>query len=146
MATNTTFTVGKDVTSVLVSPYGTQISVKREYQTAKSTPLGSPPIERALPQGHRLVFSYDRSGPQIDQMFTQIEANWWANGTPDGGTNASGSVYIYVNEPNGGSTTYNYQNVTFSQTDAGTISVENPIKAEITAFAQTMSMSTQAST
>ena len=149
MATNTTFTVGRDCSAVLISPYGTeitmplgtQISAKREYQMAKSTPLNTPTIERALPQGHRLTFAYDRVDASVDQIFSQIEANWWAGGTPDGGTNASGSAYIYVNEATGGVTTYNYQNVTFSQTDAGTFSVENPVKGEISAFAPTMVMS-----
>jgi hypothetical protein len=149
MATNTTFTVGRDCSAVLISPYGTQITLvlgtqitsKPEYKVAKSDPLNSPPIERALPAGHRLTFSYDRTGPQIDQLFAQIEANWWAGGTPDGGTNASGSVYIYVNEPTGGTTTYNYAGVTFSQTDSGTITQENPVKGELTAFAQTRTVS-----
>jgi hypothetical protein len=145
MATNTTFTVGRDCSAVLISPYGTeitlnletQIETKPEYATAKSQPLNSPPIERALPQGHRLTFSYDRVSSAIDQLFSKIEANWWAGGTPDGGTNASGSVYIYVNEPTGGTTTYEYSGVTFSQTNAGSFSVDNPVKGEISAFAQT---------
>ena len=145
MASNTTFTVGKDCLAVLISPYGTQITLplntsieaKPEYVTAKSMPLNSPPIERMLPQGHRLTFVYDRSGPAIDQLFSQIEANWWAGGTPDGGTNASGSVYIYINEANGAQTTINYANVTFSQTNSGSFSLDKAVNGEIQAFAQT---------
>jgi hypothetical protein len=149
MATNTTFTVGRDCQAVLVTPYGTQLTMplgtqitwKREYTTSKSTPLNTPPIERALPMGHRLTVTYDRSDKSIDLAFSQIEANWWANGTPDGGTNASGAAFIYINEPTGGVTTYNFQNAALSQTDGGTFSVENAVKGEIAVFAPTMVMS-----
>jgi hypothetical protein len=149
MATNTTFTVGRDCSSVLTTPYGTnitlplgtQITWKREYTTAKSTPLNTPTVERPLPMGHRLTFAYDRTDASIDRVFSQIEANWWAGGTPDGGTNASGAAFIYVNEASGGQTTYNFQNAAISQTDGGTFSVENPVKGEIAVFAPTMVMS-----
>jgi hypothetical protein len=145
MATPATFTVGKDCSAVLISPYGTtitlplltEITTTPEYATPKSAPLNSYPIERNLPMGHRLKFSFDRSGPAVDQLFSNIEANWWAQGTPDGGTNSAAAAYIYVNEPGGGTTTYQYVGVSLAQTNSGSISVDNPIKQEISGFAQT---------
>jgi hypothetical protein len=146
LAINTTFVVGRDCSAVLISPYGTQITLalgttieaKPEYQNVKSVPLNSPPIERALPNGHRLTFSYDRVDSSIDRLFSQIEANWWAEGTPDGGTNSAGSVFIFINEAvGGGTTTIQYNGVTFMQSNSGSFSLDKAVTGTIEAFAQT---------
>ncbi|HTQ71011.1 MAG TPA: hypothetical protein VMH92_05905 [Acidocella sp.] len=148
-STTSTFTVGNDCSAVLVDPYGnnitlpllTQIDTTPEYSTAKAQPIGKPPIERYLPAGHKLKFSFDRADGNVDKLFSQIEAGWWAAGTSDGGTNSTGGVYIYVTETGGGQTTYQYGAVSFQLTNSGSISPDNPVKQEISAFAQTRTVS-----
>jgi hypothetical protein len=145
MATTTTFTVGRDCTAVLTSPYGTnvtlpletQIDTTPEYSTASSVPLNTPPIERYIPKGHRIKIMSDRADATLDQLFSQIEAGWWANGTPDGGTNASATLYIYINEAAGGQTVIEYAGMSISLSNSGSISPDSPVKQEITGFAQT---------
>jgi hypothetical protein len=149
MATTTTFTVGRDCSAVLISPYGgnvtlpltTTINMTPEYNTASSVPLNTPPIERDLPKGHRVTIAFDRMDGTVDKLFSQIEAGWWAGGTPDGGTNASASFYIYVNEATGGQTTYQYAGCSMKLTNSGSISPDAPVKQEIALFAQTRTVS-----
>ena len=145
---NTTFVTGRDCSAVLISSYGTQINLplgtsietKPLYSDVKSTPQNSPPIERFIPMGHDLTFSYDRIDSSVDKLFAQVENNFWAQGTPDGGTNSAGSVFIYVSE-NGGTTTIAYQNVSFKQTNSGSFTPDAAVKGEIQAFAQTRTVS-----
>jgi hypothetical protein len=145
MATPSTFTVGKDCNLVLTSPYGsnitmpllTTIKVMPEYNSPRSDPLNTYPIERNLPKGWRVTMDFDRSGSGVDQLFSQIEAGWWAGGTPDGGTNAAASIWLYVTEPTGGVTTYQYIGASLKLANGGDISVDNPVKMSIEAFAQT---------
>jgi hypothetical protein len=149
MATTTTFTVGRDCSSVLISPLGgnvtlplsTTINTTPEYSTASSVPINTPPIERDLPKGHRVTISFDRVDGDVDKLFSQIEAGWWANGTADGGTNASASFYIYVTEANGGTTTYQYSGCSMKLSNSGSISPDNPVKQEIQLFAQIRTVS-----
>ena len=148
-STTSTFTVGNDCSAVVVSPYGgnitlpllTQIDCTPEYSTAKAQPIGKPPIERYLPAGHRLKFTFDRVDGAVDKLFSQIESGWWATGTADGGTNATAGIYIYVNETAGGQTTYQYSGVALKQDNSGSISPDNPVKQEISGFAQTRTVS-----
>lgn len=149
MTTTTTFTVGRDCSSVLISPYGgnvtlpltTQITLTPEYSTAASTPINTPPLERDLPKGHRVTIAFDRVDGTVDKLFSQIEAGWWAGGTPDGGTNAAATFYVYVTEADQSITTYQYQGCSMKLTNSGSVSVDNPVKQEIQLFASTRTVS-----
>jgi hypothetical protein len=146
MANTTTFTVGRDAQAVLVAPNGTiidmplltQIQTKPQYKRADSTPLNQPPMRRSLPAGHEVMLTFDRLNGNVELAFSQIELNWWAGGTPDGGgTNPTGALFVYVTNPDGSQTTRNYQGLSLEFTNAGDFTVDAPVKQEITAFAST---------
>ncbi len=144
MATQT-FTVGRDFSAILIGPNGnkfdlstgTTIEWTPEYKTVRSDPISVPPMERFLPAGHRLVYTVDRNGPANDRAFAAIENGWWATGTADGGTNNSGTAYLYVTEADGSQTVYAFQGVAIKLAAGGSIMQDSPIKQRIETFAQT---------
>lgn len=140
------FTVGRDCTAVLISPIGaaitlpalTQIGTKPQYKQVTSEPLNSPPERRYLPSGHEVTLSFDRVDGSVESYFSLIEAGWWANGTSDGGTGPNGALFVYVTNPDGSLSTRNYQGLSFGLTDAGTFTVDQVVKQEISGFAGQM--------
>ena len=130
MATQgTNFNVGRDVVAVLIAPNGTvfdfgtvtDFDVKPQYKEASSDPLNAPPVKRFLPAGHTGTFNIDRRNALNDAAFTAIETGWWASGSADLGTGATGSLTITITETSGAQTIEQYIGVSVKLTNKGTI-------------------------
>lgn len=141
MATKT-FSVGRDLTAaVLIGPDGTQIDfplstsikTKANYDKPKSTPINSPPQQRALPAGHDITIDFDRVNGTVEKYFSQIESAYWAGNTLPG-TGSTGVLYLYFTNPDGSKTTWNYQGVSIADDDSGTIEGPKNIKQSISCF------------
>jgi hypothetical protein len=145
MSVGTNFNVGKDVQLVLIAPNGqrvdltniTDFDAKPQYKTARSDLLNNPPIERYLPAGHMISFSIDRRDGTNDRLFSQIEQNWWANGSADLGTSNQGQAFAYITETNGTQTTWQFTGVALKLTNRGDVKTDSPIKQKIEGFAST---------
>jgi hypothetical protein len=141
--TATVFTVGRDCQGVLIAPNGnrmdltneTTIEITPEYKTARCDPLNSPPAERFLPAGHRIMITLDRRNSQNDVIFTSIEQNWWAIGSADNGTGSQGMFTLFTTEVGGGLTVEQYSGLAMKLGKKGTITQDSPIKQTIECFA-----------
>jgi hypothetical protein len=139
-----TFNVGRDATAIAIAPNGTRLDLTGitefswtpEYKTARSDPLNSPPIERRLPNGHRVSFQIDRHNSNNDALVSQIEAGWWNLGSADPGTAAVGTVFIYITEATGAVTTMQFSGCTLAMTKGGDFRTDSPIKQTIEMYAQ----------
>lgn len=140
---STQFSVGRDVQAVLIAPNGVRIDltnltdfdVKPQYKTARCEPLNRPPVERSLPAGHNFTFNIDRRDATNDQLFTAIEAGWWASGSADLGTGSAGSLFVYITETNQSTTVEQYAGVSVKLTNKGSIKQDGTIKQTIEGFA-----------
>lgn len=141
-----TFTVGRDAQAVAISATGVRLELAGltdftwtpQYSRPRSEPLNGPPIERYLPHGHTLKFSIDRRGPDNERLFALIEIGWWTVGSADLGTSAGGVVYFYVNETDGGQSTYQFTGVSLGLTQGGDFRTDNAVKQTIEGHAQRM--------
>jgi hypothetical protein len=139
MAHSDNFTVGRDLQAVLLAPNGTRIDLSKMtdfnhtpvYKTAVSTPLNSPRMERYLPDGHTLKFSIDRRDSSNEDVFSQIEAAWWAVGSADVGTAPAGSLFVYINEIDGSQITHQFRGVSLKFGGIGDAKSEAAIKQTV---------------
>jgi hypothetical protein len=67
-----------------------------------------------LPKGWTGSFALDRGSSAVDDFIAQIEQAYLA-GQPIG----AGTLYQYVNEPDGSTSTYQFNGVVFKLTSAG---------------------------
>jgi hypothetical protein len=138
------FNVGRDASAVVIAPNGTRIDLsgmvdyswKPLYKDASSDPLNAPPMKRFLPAGHTLDISIDRNGPGNDALFAQIEDGWWNVGSADPGTSNNGTVYLYINELNGGQTVHQFSGVAMKLSSGGDFKTDTAVKQKIECFAQ----------
>ena len=141
---NDNFTVGRDCQAVLIAPNGTRFdmskitdfSEKAEYKTASSSPLNAPKQERYLPDGHRLSFSFDRRDGANEAIFAAIEQSWWSVGSADLGTSTAGSVFIYITETDGSTTTHQFRGVSLKFGGLGDFRGEAAVKQTVEGHAQ----------
>lgn len=82
-----------------------------EQQTVvqRADPLNGVPVEFNTPMGWRGVFSVARANANLDSLVAAIEASFW-----NAGTIGSGTIYQYVREPDGSTTTWEYTNVSMT--------------------------------
>lgn len=140
------FSVGRDVTAIVIAPNGTRLDLTGltevrwviRQKKVRSEPLNAPPIERYLPDGHELTFELDRANSNNEQFCSQVEQGWWTLGSADPGTWAGGTVYIYVTETDGSQTVKEFTGASLALVQGGDARVENPIKQRIEGFAQRM--------
>ena len=128
------FNVGRDVSLVLVSPAGQRIDLeivtgfmaKQNTTKVRVRPLNSPTIFADLPDGWSGTFDIDRGNSNADDLAFQIESGYW-----DAGLIGTGTIYQYVTEVSGATSTYEFINVTLTLDDAGTYHGDEVVKQKI---------------
>lgn len=139
MPTNT-FNLGKDCQLVLIGPTGARVDLeevvgfdaRQDVHDLKVRPLNGPPQAAMLPDGWTGTFQVERGNNAADQLFSQIEAGYWA-----GGVFGVGTIFQYINEVSGSQSTYQYNNVTMSLSEAGDWKADSAVRQTIKFFAST---------
>lgn len=139
MATITNgFSIGKDLSLVLVGPTGaiqlpklTDFDDEPVYETVKSKVLSGPTRQISLPDGHNLTIKFDREDSSVDEMFSGIEAAYWAAG----GFVPSFSLYEYVTERDGSQSTFEFVEVDL-QYKPGSWKSGSPVAGELKGYAR----------
>lgn len=131
------YSLGRDTQVVIVHPLApggqvdisnvTSFDAKQTYTALKAMPLSGNRLSAALPDGWTLSFSVDRNGPGLDNVVALVEAAWRT-----GGTIYSASVYQYINEPDGSSTTWHYTDVSLQFSDLGSWTTDAIVKQTVT--------------
>lgn len=137
-----TFNTGADCRIVIQHPLapGGQVSLgqvenfKAEQQTKslKTTLMNGQTTVGEYPQGWSGSFQLQRSGHDVDDFICTLEAAILNNQTTGNGT-----VYQYVTETDGSTSTYQYKNAAFKFSDAGTYAGAEVVKQTLNFEAST---------
>jgi hypothetical protein len=133
------FNIGRDVEVVLMMGALGRLdlqkvegfSARQVTNTVQIKPLNEPMIGRYVPSGWEGDFSVDRANSVVDDAIATIEAGFW-----NGLRLATGTMFQYINEVNGSVSTYQYDEVSISLSDAGAATADAPIKQKITWMAR----------
>lgn len=119
-STQGNFSVGRDVTVVLIGPFGrvtldnvTGFDAKQDTVKLRSNRLDGVKMNADLPDGWSGSIMVDRGSNALDVLVAGIEANWFA------GTYTNSTMFQYVTEVGGTQTVFAYDNVSISLSDAG---------------------------
>ncbi|WP_241767785.1 hypothetical protein [Tanticharoenia sakaeratensis] len=78
-------------------------------QTLRAAPLNSLPVQFRIPDGWEGRFQIVRANANLDTLVASIESGFWSSGIIQQGT-----LYQYIDEPDGSTTTWEYSQVAFS--------------------------------
>jgi hypothetical protein len=108
----------------------TGFQAQQEVKQQRSDPLNGVPIEFNTPSGWRGSFQVDRGSQALDDLVAGIEAAFW-----NAGQIGSGTVYQYVTEQDGSTSTYEFVGVSIVLSNAGNYQAEQIVKQTIGFFA-----------
>lgn len=136
-STNPYFNIGNDVRLTFIGPYGqvnfshvVQFNSKPITKKVDVAPLNRSPIMRYLPGGWNFTIQIDRANLNADAIQALMDLNFWNSGQVPQST-----LYQYIRELDGSTTTIQFQEVAFELQDAGTWHQEQSVKQVIEGFA-----------
>ena len=137
--TGNSFSIGKDISFILVSPLGATIQLPKLtgfddeliYETVKSKVLDGPTRQVSLPDGHKLSVKFDREDGSVDTFFAALEAAYWAAG----GFVPQFTGYVNVTERNGTSSRFEYLQLDL-QYKGGSWKSGAPVPGELMGYAR----------
>ncbi len=137
MATTSTFSIGRDTQLVVISPTGrvdlTHISSFEARQITHSLRvdrLDGIPMGTELPKGWEGSFEIERGNSAVDDLIASIEQQYF-----NGATAVPGTMYQYISEANGSTSTYQFDTVTFKLVSAGQWRGDSSVKQKLEFFA-----------
>jgi len=132
-----TFTVGSDCQIVVMGPFGRvdlahvtgfeahQLTVALRVDRLDGVQLGA-----ELPKGWTGSFALDRGSSAVDDLIAQVERAYLA-----GQSIGAGTLYQYVNEPDGSTSTYQFNGVVFKLTSAGVYKGDSAVTQKLDFYA-----------
>jgi hypothetical protein len=102
----------------------TQFSIGRDCQLV--------PMAAELPKGWEGSFEVERGTSEVDDFIAAAEAAYFAQGSLP-----AGSLYQYVAEVDGSTSTYQYDSVVFKLANAGTWRGDAAVKQKLEFWAST---------
>lgn len=141
--TTGSFDTGKQCTLVLIGPGATPgatsrvdlpnitgFDCKQATVNVKVDKLDGIQLNAELPKGWTGSFDLERGSSAVDDLFARIEDQWLAAGTYTAGT-----IYQYVDEADGSSSTYQFDNVALKLDEAGNWKSDQSVKQRISFMA-----------
>ena len=136
------FNIGSDCRVVLQHPlapggqlnFGDVTNFKSEQQTKsiKYTRMDGKTKLGEFPEGWSGSFDMQRTGSDVDDFMATLEQSILNNQNPGPGT-----IFQYVNNPNGSTSTYQYPDAVFKFSDAGTYTGAEAVKQTLNFEAST---------
>jgi hypothetical protein len=137
------FSLGRDTQIVLLHPLApggrvdipnvTAFHPQSVYKQNKRDRLDGNNVEAAIPAGYTFTISFDRAGPQADDLQVLIDAAWHVNGSIQNAT-----LYRYVTEPSGSTSVYMLTDCSLMISDLGALTADAVVKQTITGSANRM--------
>jgi hypothetical protein len=134
VATQGSFNTGRDCTIVLVGPAGqvqldnvTGFNSQQITVGVKVDRLDGVQLDAELPKGWSGSLDVDRGSNSLDVLFANAEQAWI-----NGGSYQLSTMYQYVAEADGSTTTFAYDNVALKLADAGNYAPDAVVKQRIT--------------
>jgi hypothetical protein len=138
MASNT-FSVGRDCQLVVMGPFGrvdlthvTGFDSRQVTAPVRVDRIDGVQLAAELPKGWDGAFELERGSSVADDFIAAIEAAFHA-----GSTVPTGTLYQYVSETDGSTSTYQYDNAVFKLTQAGSWRGDQSVKQRLEFFAST---------
>ncbi|HQT85938.1 MULTISPECIES: hypothetical protein [Acidiphilium] len=133
------FSVGNDCQIVVMGPFGridlafvTGFEVSQVTQSVRIDRLDGVQLGAELPRGWQGSFALDRGTSVADDFMAQIEQAYLA-----GQAIPPGTLYQYVSEVDGSTSTYQYEGVVFKLSSAGMYRGDAPVAQKLDFFAST---------
>lgn len=140
MALNS-FNTGKDCQVVVIGPTGrldlehvTGFEAKQVTASVRVDRLDGVILGAELPKGWDGVFELERGSSAADDLLSQIEQSYLNGITP-----APGTLYQYIDEVDGSTSTYQFNGVVFKLASAGAYKGDASVKQTLEFFASSRS-------
>ncbi len=133
----TMFSVGRDTQLVVIGPAGridlthvTSFESRQLTQSVRVDRLDGTHMGTELPKGWEGSFELDRGSSTVDDFIATMEQQYF-----NGNSITSGTMYQYVTETDGSTSTYQYDNVTFRLSNAGIWKGDSSVRQKLEFFA-----------
>lgn len=131
------FSIGRDTQLVVIGPAGrvdlthvTGFEAKQKTHQIRVDKLDGTQIAAELPRGWDGSFEIERGSSAADDFIAAAEASYYASGQVPFGT-----LYQYVTEVDGSTSTYQYDSVVFRLSNAGQWKGDASVKQKLEFFA-----------
>ncbi|MFO0906776.1 MAG: hypothetical protein U0835_00150 [Isosphaeraceae bacterium] len=131
------YSVGKDLAYTVVTPSGnltlngkTDYSIKPLFTELRHKGLNGINTAGVIPDGWQIEMRFDRTDPNVDNYFAQIEADYFNGVNQQGGT-----IYETITEKDGSVSQYRYTDVILKYDNAGDWKGDTLIPISVTAMA-----------
>jgi len=133
----TTFSVGRDTQLVVIGPNGrvdlthvTSFESRQITHSVRVDRLDGTQIGTELPKGWEGSFDLERGSSAVDDFIALAEQQYFG-----GGVVSPGSMYQYITETDGSTSTYQYDNVIFKLSNAGTWKGDSSVRQKLEYYA-----------
>ncbi len=133
----TMFSIGRDTQLVVIGPMGridlthvTSFDSRQITQSVRVDRLDGTHMGTELPKGWEGSFELDRGSSVVDDFIAAAEQQYF-----NGGSVSPGTMYQYVTETDGSVSTYQYDNVIFKLSNAGSWKGDTSVKQKLEFFA-----------
>src|SRR6185312_10215850 len=133
----TMFSVGRDTQLVLIGPTGridlthvTSFDSRQITQSVRVDRLDGTRMGTELPKGWEGSFEIERGSSTVDDFIAAAEQQYF-----NGSSVSSSTMYQYVTETDGSTSTYQYDNVTFRLSNAGIWKGDSSVRQKLEFFA-----------
>jgi hypothetical protein len=133
----TMFSIGRDTQLVVIGPMGridlthvTSFDSRQITHSVRVDRLDGTHMGTELPKGWEGSFELERGSSVVDDFIAAAEQQYFnGSGVPPG------TMYQYVTETDGSTSTYQYDNVIFRLSNAGTWKGDSSVKQKLEFFA-----------
>jgi len=115
------FNVGRDTQVVVLGAYGrvdlahvTGFEARQVTASVRMARIDGTQLGAELPKGWEGQFTLERGNSAVEDFIAQLESDYYNGQTP-----AAGTLYQYITESDGSTSTYQYNNVVFKLASAG---------------------------
>jgi hypothetical protein len=133
----TSFSIGRDTQLVVIEPAGrvdlthvTGFESRQLTQSVRVSRLDGSHIGTELPRGWEGNFEIERGTSEVDDFIAAAEQDYFA-GRPV----AAGTMYQYVTETDGSTSTYQYDGVVYRLASAGAWRGDSSVKQKLEFYA-----------
>lgn len=133
------FSVGRDCQVVVLGAYGrvdlthvTGFEARQQTASVRVDRIDGTQLGAELPKGWDGVFELERGGSAVEDFIARLEADYHA-----GNAAAPGTMYQYIAEADGSTSTYQFGNVVFKLASAGAWRGDASVKQRLEFFAST---------
>ena len=132
----TAFSVGRDTQLVVMGPRGRvdlehviAFESRQLTQSVRVSRLDGTQLGTELPKGWEGSFELERGNSVVEDFIATTEQTYF-----NGGSASSSTMYQYINETDGSTSTYQYDGVAFKLVNAGLWKGESSVKQKLEFF------------